>query len=219
MPARAPRVTTASGCGSAAPHLTVQGTGEASATPDVLTAVFGFTTTAGSSAAALSENNAQVNQALLALTGNGVARRDVQTTGLSLQPQYAYPKGVPTLTGYQVTNTVTATLRDTTTAGAAIDAVVNASGNAAQINSLTFSFGDPARVRGRGPGRRGPPGRGARRRHGRRGGPEAGAGVLAHRRHPALRSSNQPKVLRPMRALRRHRPCPCSPAPRSNRTR
>jgi uncharacterized protein YggE len=124
----------------------VQGTGEASATPDVLTAVFGFSTTAGSSAAALSQNNAQVNQALLALAGNGVARRDVQTTALSLQPQYAYPKGVPTLLGYEVTTTVTATLRDTTTAGAAIDAVVNASGNAAQINSLTFSFGDPARV-------------------------------------------------------------------------
>ena len=53
---------------------------------------------------------------------------------------------MPTLTGYQVTNTVTAALRNTATAGAAIDAVVNASGDAAQINSLTFSFGDPAKV-------------------------------------------------------------------------
>jgi hypothetical protein len=94
----------------------------------------------------LNQNNATVNQALFALAGNGVAQHDVQTTGLSLQPQYAYPNGVPTLTGYQVTNSVTATLRDTKTAGAAIDAVVNATGNAAQIQSLTFSFGDPAMV-------------------------------------------------------------------------
>jgi uncharacterized protein YggE len=134
------------GCGPANPRLTVQGTGQASATPDVLRAVFGFSTTAGSSSAALTANNAQVSQALLALAANGVARRDVQTTGLSLQVQYAYPKGVPTLIGYQVTNTVTATLRETSTAGTAIDAVVNASGDAAQINSLTFSFGDPAKV-------------------------------------------------------------------------
>jgi hypothetical protein len=127
----------------------VQGTGQASATPDVLTAVFGFSSTAGSSASALSDNNAKVTQALLALAGNGVAKRDVQTTGLSLQAQYAYPKGVPTLTGYQATNSVTATLRDTATAGAAIDAVVNASGDAAQIQSLTFSFGDPSTVQDR----------------------------------------------------------------------
>jgi hypothetical protein len=141
-----PPAPTAPGCGAAAPSLTVQGTGQASAAPDVLTAVFAFNTTAGSSASALNQNNTTVNRALFALAGNGVAQRDVQTTGLSLQPQYAYPNGVPTLTGYQVTNSVTATLRDTKTAGAAIDAVVNATGNAAQIQSLTFSFGDPAIV-------------------------------------------------------------------------
>jgi len=139
----------APGCGSSASRLTVQGTGQASAAPDVLTAVFGFSTTAGSSGAALAANNAQVDQALSALGANGVARPDMQTTGLTLQPQYAYPKGVPTLTGYQVTNTVTATLRNTASAGAAIDGVVNASGDAAQIDSLTFSFGDPAQVEDR----------------------------------------------------------------------
>jgi len=134
------------GCGSSSPHLTVQGSGQASGTPDVLTAEFSFTTTAGSSASALSQNNAKVSQALAALEANGVATRDEQTTGLTLQPQYAFPHGVPTLTGYQVTNTVAATLRHTGTAGAAIDAVVGASGDAAQIDSLTFSFADPSSV-------------------------------------------------------------------------
>ncbi len=134
------------GCGSSGPRLTVQGTGQASGTPDLLTAVFGFNSTAGTSAAALSQNNAEVNQALLALGGKGVAHADVQTTGLTLAPQYVYPKGVPTLTGYSVTNTVTAKLRDTKTAGDALDAVVNATGNAATINSLSFSFSDPTQV-------------------------------------------------------------------------
>jgi uncharacterized protein YggE len=131
------------GCGGSNPKLTVQGTGQAFGTPDVLHAVFGFSTTAGTTSDALSQNNAKVTQAVTALGANGVATRDVQTTGLSLQAQYAYPHGVPTLTGYSATNTITATLRNTATAGAAIDAVVSASGDAVQIDSLTFSFGNP----------------------------------------------------------------------------
>ena len=134
------------GCGGSNPKLTVQGTGQAFGTPDVLHAVFGFTTTAGATSDALSQNNAKVTQAVTALGANGVAVRDVQTTGLSLQAQYAYPHGVPTLTGYTATNTITAALRNTATAGAAIDAVVNATGDAVQINSLTFSFGNPTAV-------------------------------------------------------------------------
>ena len=108
--------------------------------------MFGFSTTAGSSAAALSQNNAKVALALQALAANGVAARDTQTTGLNLSAQYAYPHGVATLTGYQATQTVSAALRHPSTEGAAIDAVVTATGNAAQIDSLTFSFGDPGAV-------------------------------------------------------------------------
>ncbi len=133
-------------CAGSDPRLTVQGTGQGSGTPDVLTASFGFSTTASSSAAALNQNNAEVAQALQALTSSGVAKGDMQTTGLTLAAQYAYPHGVPTLTGYQATETITATLRDLATDGTAIDDVVSATGNAAQVNSLSFSFGDPATV-------------------------------------------------------------------------
>jgi hypothetical protein len=142
------------GCGSSEPRLTVQGTGQAPGTPDLLTAVFGFSTSAGTSADALSQNNAEVNKALLALEGHGVAQSDVQTTGLTLAPQYVYPNGgPPRLTGYAVTNTVTTKLRDSKTAGDAIDAVVGATGNAATINSLAFSFDNPAQVEDRARGK------------------------------------------------------------------
>jgi hypothetical protein len=137
---------TPAGCNSAQPRLTVQGTGQAHGTPDVLTAVFGFSSSAPSATAALSQNNADVNQVLLALSSKGVVQSDVQTTGLTLAPQYAYPHGVQTRTGFAATNTVTATLLDTKTAGDSIDAVVNAAGDAATINSLTFSFANPAQV-------------------------------------------------------------------------
>ncbi|HEY1446633.1 MAG TPA: SIMPL domain-containing protein [Acidimicrobiales bacterium] len=144
--ATTPTAATPAGCNSSQPRLTVQGTGQAHGTPDVLTAVFGFSASAPSATAALSQNNADVNQVLLALSSKGVAQSDVQTTGLTLAPQYVYPKGVQTRTGFGATNTVTATLRNVKTAGDAIDAVVNAAGDAATINSLTFSFGNPAQV-------------------------------------------------------------------------
>ncbi len=83
-------VSTSGGCNSSQPRLTVQGTGQADGTPDVLTAVFGFSSSAPSATAALSQNNDEVNQALMALSSNGVAQSDVQTTGLTLAPQYVY---------------------------------------------------------------------------------------------------------------------------------
>ena len=57
---RPPERGTGGRCAASAPHLTVQGSGQGSGTPDVLTAVFGFSTTASSSTAALSQNNAKV---------------------------------------------------------------------------------------------------------------------------------------------------------------
>jgi len=144
--AASPPPVSPAGCSGSTPRLTVQGTGQASGTPDVLTAVFSFSTTSGTSAGALSQNNAEVAQALGTLAAGGVARRDLQTTALSLAPQYASPHGVPVLTGYQATETLSATLRTLSSAGSTIDSVVNATGNAAQIQSLAFSFGDPTTV-------------------------------------------------------------------------
>ena len=40
------------------------------------------------------------------LKKNGIAEKDIQTTGLSIQPNYDYSKSTPRLTGYTVTNTV-----------------------------------------------------------------------------------------------------------------
>jgi hypothetical protein len=136
-------------CNGSTPKLTVQGMGQATGVPDLLTAVFQLSTTEPTASAALSGDNTKVSQALLALAANGVARKDVQTTDVTLQPNYSFPAhSAPVITGYQVQNTVTASLHDLKTAGAAIDALVSATGNAAQIQSLSFSFDNPAVVEG-----------------------------------------------------------------------
>jgi hypothetical protein len=147
--AGATATSTVAACGTGTPRLTVQGTGQSSATPDVLTAVVPINTTGPSATAALSEDNARVDAAVFALTGNGVAKKDIATTDLTITAQYAFPKTGPVITGYQVSNTLTATLRHTDQAGAALDALVGAVGNSTQISSLTFSFSNPAAVESR----------------------------------------------------------------------
>jgi uncharacterized protein len=102
-----------------------------------------------SAAAALATDNAEAAGALTTFEDGGVQSKDISTSGLSLAPQYAYPKGVPTVTGYEVDNTVTATVRDISKAGAIIDAVVGSAGNALRIESIGFSSSDPGTAQDR----------------------------------------------------------------------
>jgi len=133
-------------CGPTAPKLTVHGTGQATATPDLLTVVVQVAVTGPTATTALAADNAKAAAVVTAFEGGGARAQDIQTSGLTLAPQYSYPKGVPTVTGYQVVNAVTATLHDIAQSGAVVDAVVGAGGNAAQIESLVFSTRDPRAV-------------------------------------------------------------------------
>jgi uncharacterized protein YggE len=130
-------------CGAGMPKLTVDGVGQATTTPNLLTVVVQVAATGPSATTALAADNAKADAAVSAFTFGGVQPKDIQTSALSLQPQYAYPKGVPTVTGYQVSNSITATLREIAKSGAVIDGVVGVAGNAVQIESVGFSSRNP----------------------------------------------------------------------------
>jgi uncharacterized protein YggE len=149
QPAAAAPVRAQASCGPTTPKLTVEGVGEATATPDLLTVVVQVDAAGPSATAALASDNTKAGAAVAAFRYGGVEPKDIQTSGLSLQPQYAYPKGVPTVTGYQVTNSVTATLRSVAKSGAVIDGVVGVAGNAVQIESIGFSADHPGVVEDR----------------------------------------------------------------------
>lgn len=133
-------------CGGHAPQLTVHGTGEASGTPNVLTLTLAVDVSAPSAQTALADDNGSTQAVVTALTGGGVARSDVQTTGLSIQPSY---DKTGALTGYAVDNNVVATIHDVATAGQVVDAAAGAAGNAVRIDSLAFSIQDPRRLQDR----------------------------------------------------------------------
>jgi uncharacterized protein YggE len=136
-------------CGPTAAKLTVQGTGQATGTPDVLTVVVQVSASGSSAAVALTTDNTLAGGVVTAFKGGGVVAKDIQTSDLTLQPQYAFPKGIPTVTGYQVTNSITATLHDIAVSGGIIDAVVGSGGNAVQIQSIAFSASNPSLVEAR----------------------------------------------------------------------
>jgi uncharacterized protein YggE len=86
----------------------------------------------------MAENTVRMNAVVAAVKKAGIADRDIQTTGLNLQPQYRYADNQPpVLTGYQVTNTVSLRLRKLGEAGRLLDTLVGVGAN--QIGGPNFS--------------------------------------------------------------------------------
>ena len=130
-------------CAGSAPKLTVQGTGMASATPNLLTVSVDIDVTDPSAKASLVDDDSKASAVTAVLRQGGVAARDIQTSNVSIQPQYALGGNI---IGYEMTNTLTAELRNFATAGSVLDALTTAAGNAARIDSLSFSIEDPRKI-------------------------------------------------------------------------
>jgi uncharacterized protein YggE len=124
--------------------ISAQGIGTVTGTPDVVTIGLGVQTKSVSAKAALDDNNRLATAVIAVLKENGVAPADLQTSQLSIDPS-ADNKGQ--ITGYQVTNMVTAKLRNIATAGALIDAVGKTAGNAVRVQELSFSIDNDSDLR------------------------------------------------------------------------
>jgi hypothetical protein len=133
---------TPAACGRAS-RLTVQGSGLATGTPDLLTLTTSVSAIDATAQSALAEDNSDTAAVIAALTRGGVKDRDIQTTGLSIQPNYTTKDGNEVLAGFAVNNSVVAMIRNFPSAGSVIDSVSAAGGNAVQIQSLNFSIADP----------------------------------------------------------------------------
>jgi uncharacterized protein YggE len=119
--------------------LTVDGSGVANGTPNLLTVSVGIDVTDPTAASAIADDNSKAAAVTAVLTQGGVAAKDVQTSDLSINPNYNL-KGM--ITSYEVTNTLTAKLRNFSTAGTVIDNIAGAAGNATRIDGLNFSVED-----------------------------------------------------------------------------
>ena len=93
--------------------LNISANAEATRVPDVATLSAGVVTQAADGNSAMRQNAQQMDKVLAAIKAAGIAERDVQTSGVSLNPQYRYADNeAPKITGYQASNTVSLKVRD-----------------------------------------------------------------------------------------------------------
>ncbi len=139
--------------------IQVSGHGEYLAVPDIATFTFSVSTTKASVADAQAEVTTKANAITDYLTSQGIDKKDIKTTDYSIQPHYEYqsaacpavapgsmtavycPPGRQTLTGYEVSQTTTIKVRDTSKAGGLLAGV--GSKGATNVSGLTFTFDDP----------------------------------------------------------------------------
>jgi uncharacterized protein len=128
----------ASTTGSA--RITVTGTGNVTGTPNQLILAMGVQVNGSSVGSALADANNAVTRVTAVLRADGVAAADIQTSGLSIWPDY--PADSQTPSSYGVSESLTATLNNLTAAGTQIDAAVRAGGNATTVSGISLNLTD-----------------------------------------------------------------------------
>jgi hypothetical protein len=124
---------------SNARQVTVVGKGEASGTPDTAHVEIGVETSAPTTSEALQRNNEQVNAVINRLKDLGIAESDIQTSNFNMYAQYN-DEGRQ-ITGYNVSNTVSVTIRNLDQTGSLLDEVVQVGAN--RIYGISFRVDDP----------------------------------------------------------------------------
>jgi uncharacterized protein YggE len=118
-------------------RLDVSAEGAVSRAPDLAVINAGVVSQAPTAAAAMQDNAGRMAATVAALKRAGVADRDIQTSSISLSPQYRYAENkAPEITGYQASNQVSVRFRDIKRAGAILDTLVAQGAN--QINGPSF---------------------------------------------------------------------------------
>ena len=75
--------------------LSLTAQGEVRARPDMATLTLGVETTRTTAGSAMRDNAAQMTRVIEALKAQGLAEKDLQTSNLSLSPQYVYEPNQP----------------------------------------------------------------------------------------------------------------------------
>jgi hypothetical protein len=120
--------------------ISVSGVGRVTGKPNLLRLQTSVDVTKPDVNAAMQEANTTMANVQKTLKADGVADADLQTSGLSVQPNYDYTSGGAKLTGYRVSENLAVVLRDLSKAGATISDVAQVGGNELQIGGATLDL-------------------------------------------------------------------------------
>lgn len=127
--------------------ITVTGTGEVRAEPDVARVSVGVEVQRPTVEEAREAAAAAAEAMLRAARERGVASSDLRTSLLSITPVYEYPSDQrPRVVGYTVSNMVEVTIRDLGRASEVFDALVAAGGDATRVHGIVFELDDREEV-------------------------------------------------------------------------
>jgi len=141
-PALTPRPTLAVDSTTPEHTISVSGTGTVTLKPDVADLHLGVLITRQTVKAAQADAASAMTKVIAALKALGIADKDIQTSNVSLQPAYDYSSNSnpPRITGFQMSNSVTVTVRDLAKLGDAIDNGLAA--GATSLDGVNFRVDD-----------------------------------------------------------------------------
>jgi uncharacterized protein YggE len=119
-------------------YITTTGNGTVSVIPDAVKVSATVSVLGTTSKVALATANTTSTAVRKALTANKIATRDVATQSISVYPEYSYPdNSTPVISGYRASQSFSITVRAAATAGAVVDAIVDAGGANVMINGAS----------------------------------------------------------------------------------
>ncbi len=126
--------------------ITVTGEGIVQAAPDQATISLGVTTTKETAVDALAANSTALAEVIAQLKAAGVAQGDLQTSNLSLNPNWSSYESVSgqAISGYTASNLLNVRVRDLAVLGSILDAAVSDGANT--MNGITFGLVEPTPV-------------------------------------------------------------------------
>ena len=132
--------------------ITVSGTGEVYAKPDLALTSFSVITEKKKIAEAMAENTTKMNTVIDSIKEQGVEAKDLKTTKFNIYPRYEwqketqfYPNGRRILVGYEVRQSLEIKIRDMEKIGTIIQKATNAGAN--QVGDLRFTIDDEDEIK------------------------------------------------------------------------
>ncbi|PSL17127.1 SIMPL domain-containing protein [Shimia abyssi] len=125
-------------------RITMNGTGTVYAEPDMAVVTVGATHQAKSAKAAMDQVSGTVEKILVTLSASGVEPRDMQTSGIRLDPvrdHRSYDDGGPRLVGFSASNQVSVRVRDLDNLGEILGDLVAVGAN--DVNGVRFDVREP----------------------------------------------------------------------------
>jgi uncharacterized protein YggE len=126
-------------------QVTVVGAGQVQGRPDTLTVGASIDFVAPDVSGAMNQTSDRQQAVIDALAGSGIDRKDIKTTQVSVQPQYAGADNTA-IVGYRASNSIEVKIRKLDSASQALTLITGAGGDATRINSVNYSIDDDSQL-------------------------------------------------------------------------